>query len=249
MSPAPVLAGVHHLKLPVRDLARSRDWYASRLGYEVAMEFVEGGELVGTRSCTPTVALAWPYASIRRAPKRRPASTTSPSASRTRPRSRISPTDSPVSVTVMPACISPPSGGSCQCSTILTATRSASTRSSTTRTSTPPRWRPCTIPGRPLTSGRANMTRRAGRDGLGLGGRAVGARAVVVLRAGRALSGGGRGDRRAATPRTRIRPERRAWRGFGQVRERSEPRKAARGALDLTMNPPNPAGEGVSDDP
>jgi catechol 2,3-dioxygenase-like lactoylglutathione lyase family enzyme len=29
---APALAGVHHLKLPVRDLARSRDWYAGRLG-------------------------------------------------------------------------------------------------------------------------------------------------------------------------------------------------------------------------
>jgi catechol 2,3-dioxygenase-like lactoylglutathione lyase family enzyme len=31
----PVLAGIHHLKLPVTDLARSRDWYESRLGYEV----------------------------------------------------------------------------------------------------------------------------------------------------------------------------------------------------------------------
>ncbi len=47
LTQAPVLAGVHHLKLPVRDLARSRDWYESRLGYQVAMEFVEGGELMG----------------------------------------------------------------------------------------------------------------------------------------------------------------------------------------------------------
>jgi len=47
MSQAPMLAGVHHLKLPVRDLARSRDWYESRLGYQMAMEFVEGGELMG----------------------------------------------------------------------------------------------------------------------------------------------------------------------------------------------------------
>jgi len=46
-SHVPALAGVHHLKLPVRDLARSRDWYASRLGYAVAIEFVEGGKLVG----------------------------------------------------------------------------------------------------------------------------------------------------------------------------------------------------------
>jgi catechol 2,3-dioxygenase-like lactoylglutathione lyase family enzyme len=44
---APALAGVHHLKLPVRDLARSRDWYASRLGYQVALEFVEDGQLMG----------------------------------------------------------------------------------------------------------------------------------------------------------------------------------------------------------
>jgi hypothetical protein len=27
----PALAGVHHLKLPVTDLARSREWYRSRL--------------------------------------------------------------------------------------------------------------------------------------------------------------------------------------------------------------------------
>lgn len=46
-SQAPALAGVHHLKLPVRDLGRSRDWYASRLGYEVTLEFVEDGELMG----------------------------------------------------------------------------------------------------------------------------------------------------------------------------------------------------------
>ena len=44
---APALAGVHHLKLPVRDLARSRHWYRSRLGYEVTIEFVEQGKLMG----------------------------------------------------------------------------------------------------------------------------------------------------------------------------------------------------------
>jgi catechol 2,3-dioxygenase-like lactoylglutathione lyase family enzyme len=43
----PLLAGVHHLKLPVRDLARSREWYASRLGYQVQVEFVEDGKLMG----------------------------------------------------------------------------------------------------------------------------------------------------------------------------------------------------------
>jgi catechol 2,3-dioxygenase-like lactoylglutathione lyase family enzyme len=44
---APALAGVHHLKLPVSDLARSRDWYQSRLGYQLETEFVEQGRLMG----------------------------------------------------------------------------------------------------------------------------------------------------------------------------------------------------------
>jgi len=43
----PALAGVHHLKLPVTDLARSRDWYQTRLGYQVVAEFVEQGQLMG----------------------------------------------------------------------------------------------------------------------------------------------------------------------------------------------------------
>jgi catechol 2,3-dioxygenase-like lactoylglutathione lyase family enzyme len=47
MSDAPALAGIHHLKLPVTDLARSREWYQSRLGYQVQMEFVEQGTLMG----------------------------------------------------------------------------------------------------------------------------------------------------------------------------------------------------------
>ena len=37
----PTLDGVHHLKLPVTDLTRSIAWYASRLGYAVAVEFHE----------------------------------------------------------------------------------------------------------------------------------------------------------------------------------------------------------------
>lgn len=41
------LDGVHHLKLPVRDLSRSLDWYRDRLGYQVAVEFVEQGVLMG----------------------------------------------------------------------------------------------------------------------------------------------------------------------------------------------------------
>jgi catechol 2,3-dioxygenase-like lactoylglutathione lyase family enzyme len=46
-TPAPALAGIHHLKLPVSDLARSRAWYESRLGYQVQLEFVEQGRLMG----------------------------------------------------------------------------------------------------------------------------------------------------------------------------------------------------------
>ena len=44
---APALAGVHHLKLPVSELARSCQWYRSRLGYDVTVEFVEQGKLMG----------------------------------------------------------------------------------------------------------------------------------------------------------------------------------------------------------
>ena len=44
---APALAGIHHVKLPVTDLARSLEWYRSRLGYAVHIEFVEQGTLMG----------------------------------------------------------------------------------------------------------------------------------------------------------------------------------------------------------
>jgi catechol 2,3-dioxygenase-like lactoylglutathione lyase family enzyme len=44
---APRLDGVHHLKLPVSDLTRSRTWYESRLGYRLHIEFVEDGVLMG----------------------------------------------------------------------------------------------------------------------------------------------------------------------------------------------------------
>lgn len=50
---APALAGVHHLKLPVADLARSREWYHSRLGYELGAEFVEQGQLMGLALAHP----------------------------------------------------------------------------------------------------------------------------------------------------------------------------------------------------
>ena len=47
MQDAPQLAGIHHLKLPVADLARSREWYETRPGYRVQIEFVEQGQLMG----------------------------------------------------------------------------------------------------------------------------------------------------------------------------------------------------------
>lgn len=50
---APALAGVHHLKLPVTDLARSLAWYQSRLGYRLVMEFIEQGQLMGYAMAHP----------------------------------------------------------------------------------------------------------------------------------------------------------------------------------------------------
>jgi catechol 2,3-dioxygenase-like lactoylglutathione lyase family enzyme len=47
MTEAPRLAGIHHLKLPVSDLERSRAWYESRLGYELQVEFVEQDKVMG----------------------------------------------------------------------------------------------------------------------------------------------------------------------------------------------------------
>jgi catechol 2,3-dioxygenase-like lactoylglutathione lyase family enzyme len=42
-----VLSGFHHVKLPVSDVARSRDWYQRVLGFEVVIEFVEDDVLMG----------------------------------------------------------------------------------------------------------------------------------------------------------------------------------------------------------
>ena len=53
MPDVPALAGIHHLKLPVTDLSRSREWYFSRLGYQVQMEFVEQGRLMGVALSHP----------------------------------------------------------------------------------------------------------------------------------------------------------------------------------------------------
>jgi catechol 2,3-dioxygenase-like lactoylglutathione lyase family enzyme len=50
---APVLDGIHHLKLPVSDLERSIDWYAVQLGYRVQTRFVEQGSLMGVSMAHP----------------------------------------------------------------------------------------------------------------------------------------------------------------------------------------------------
>jgi catechol 2,3-dioxygenase-like lactoylglutathione lyase family enzyme len=54
------LQGFHHVKLPVTDVERSRDWYQRVLGFEVQLEFVEDGVLMGValRDPSGTVPLA-----------------------------------------------------------------------------------------------------------------------------------------------------------------------------------------------
>ncbi len=37
---------VHHLKLPVTDLGQSLQWYRTRLGCEIELDFVEQGSLM-----------------------------------------------------------------------------------------------------------------------------------------------------------------------------------------------------------
>jgi catechol 2,3-dioxygenase-like lactoylglutathione lyase family enzyme len=66
-SSAPALAGIHHVKLPVTDLARSRAWYESRLGYEVQLEFVEHGTLMGVAMRHPN---GGPELALRHDPER-----------------------------------------------------------------------------------------------------------------------------------------------------------------------------------
>ncbi|MFI9503012.1 VOC family protein [Nocardia sp. NPDC052566] len=63
----PTLAGVHHLKLPVADLARSIEWYRTRLGYRVQVEFTENGVLAGVGMHHPD---GGPDFALRRDPER-----------------------------------------------------------------------------------------------------------------------------------------------------------------------------------
>ncbi|MFI5912003.1 VOC family protein [Dactylosporangium sp. NPDC051541] len=49
----PALAGFHHAKVPVSDVERSRDWYQRVLGFEVEIQFIEEGVLMGVGLAHP----------------------------------------------------------------------------------------------------------------------------------------------------------------------------------------------------
>ena len=63
------LQGFHHVKLPVSDLARSREWYERVLGLQVYAEFVEDGVVMGVALCdaAATIDLALRHDPVRAA--------------------------------------------------------------------------------------------------------------------------------------------------------------------------------------
>jgi catechol 2,3-dioxygenase-like lactoylglutathione lyase family enzyme len=50
----PPLRGFHHVKLPVTDVERTRHWYERVLGFELEIEFVEDGVLMGIAMSDPS---------------------------------------------------------------------------------------------------------------------------------------------------------------------------------------------------
>ena len=64
-----MISGFHHVKLPVADVARSRDWYGRVLGFQVTLEFVEDGVVEGLalRDPSGTVRLALRHDPVRAA--------------------------------------------------------------------------------------------------------------------------------------------------------------------------------------
>ena len=63
----PDIAGVHHVKLPVRDPAVSRDFYCRLLGFEEEIAFQEDGVLMGVALIDPQSGLRY---AVRRDPER-----------------------------------------------------------------------------------------------------------------------------------------------------------------------------------
>ena len=56
-----MISCIHHTKLPVSDVRRSRAWYERVLGFECVIEFVEDGQLMGValrrEGCPAQIAL------------------------------------------------------------------------------------------------------------------------------------------------------------------------------------------------
>ena len=44
---SPAVVGLHHLRLPVSDVMRSRDWYSATLGFEPCLSLEEEDRVVG----------------------------------------------------------------------------------------------------------------------------------------------------------------------------------------------------------
>jgi catechol 2,3-dioxygenase-like lactoylglutathione lyase family enzyme len=56
----PTIIGLHHVKVPVGDVLRSRDWYAEVLGFTPVLEFEEEDRLIGValqHPCGLTIGL------------------------------------------------------------------------------------------------------------------------------------------------------------------------------------------------
>ena len=49
----PDLGPIHHVKIPVSDVRASSEWYLRVLGLQVAIEFIEDGELRGVALTAP----------------------------------------------------------------------------------------------------------------------------------------------------------------------------------------------------
>ncbi|GAC1408601.1 MAG: VOC family protein [Chloroflexota bacterium] len=63
----PTICGVHHVKLPVRNVEVSRDWYCRVLGLISEIDFVEDGQLMGVALRIPNSDL---WIALRREPER-----------------------------------------------------------------------------------------------------------------------------------------------------------------------------------